>query len=206
MVSSSSTILIHCFQHLSNRRVFNVFPERFIVSSTSSCKEGGTTPGLLSLVAVSRSARKKNKLKKKIFLFWVEQRRRKGINASQLPIRNFNDITGKHTNTLCIFNFYVVFLKKPKHFKHIFVEKKHFFIHFSSTVINLKKTDKWLITCYRAQLWGIRILTADNLKNNFDEWKVSNEVLQMFSAPQSLKPLLVSFICFFPIKFFLRLS
>lgn len=40
MVSSSSTTLIHCFQHLSNRRVFNVFPERFIVTSTSSCKEG----------------------------------------------------------------------------------------------------------------------------------------------------------------------
>ena len=43
---------------------------------------------------------------------------------SQLEIRNFNDVTGKHLNT-----HYFLFLRnfpwKTKHFKHILTEKKH---------------------------------------------------------------------------------
>ena len=54
---------------------------------------------------------KEKQIEKFFFCFKQKKETRKGINASQLAIRNFNDITGKHINTLCIFNFYVVFLK-----------------------------------------------------------------------------------------------
>ena len=47
-------------------------------------------------------------------------------------------------------------------------------------LINVKKTDKWLITCYRAQLWGNRILTKGKLKNN-----LVNKIFQT-RAPQVL--------------------
>ena len=35
----------------------------------------------------------------------IYKARMKGVNASQLEIRNFNDITGKHMRTLFVFYF-----------------------------------------------------------------------------------------------------
>ena len=40
----------------------------------------------------------------------LSRRKKQGKDTSQLAIRNFSDI-GKHMNTLCVFYFYVVFLK-----------------------------------------------------------------------------------------------
>ena len=103
----------------------------------------------------------------------------KGINASQLPIRNFNDIKGKCENTTGVF--LRDFTQEPKHFKCIFVEKKYLFLFvkryiFPVQLINVKKTDKWFITCYRMQLWGIRTLGKDNLKNNLVKKNVQRRV------------------------------
>ena len=47
-----------------------------------------------------------------IFDFKQKKETRKGINTSQLVIRNFNDITGKHMNKPCFFFcLYVIFFK-----------------------------------------------------------------------------------------------
>ena len=115
----------------------------------------------------------------------------KGINASQLPIRNFNDIKGKYVNTTCVF--LRDFTQEPKHFKHIFVEKKYLFLFvkryiFPVQLINVKKTDKWFITRYRMQLWGIRTLAKDNLKNNLVMKNVQSKVSQMSSVTDPTAP------------------
>ena len=43
----------------------------------------------------------------KIFFYFKlkKETRRKGVNVSQLAIRNFNDVSGKHMNTPCFFIF-----------------------------------------------------------------------------------------------------
>ena len=68
---------------------------------------GGMTTSPALLVA-RRSPASKNKIKigKKIFDFKQKKKtRRKGINASQLAIRNFNDVTEKHMNILFLRGF-----------------------------------------------------------------------------------------------------
>ena len=96
--------------------------------------------------------------------------RRKGIKVSQFAIKNFNDITGKHINTPCVFYLYLVFLKF-QNISNIFLQKKNTSSSlqkrslFPVLLINIRKTDKWFITCYKARLWRIRILIKDKLKN-----------------------------------------
>ena len=92
-------------------------------------------------------------------------------------------------------SFYFHFFLITKHFKHIFVETKHFFLFvkicfFPAQLISTKETGKWFITCYRAQLSGFRMLTNDNLKNNLVYKNLQTRAPQMFLAPGpgSLKP------------------
>ena len=67
---------------------------------------------------------KEKKLKRKFFDFkQKKEKRRKGINVSQLAIKNSNDATIKNLDTPC-FLFSHGFPWRPKHFKHIFAEKK----------------------------------------------------------------------------------
>ena len=70
----------------------------------------------LALLVVRRGLAPKNKklkIEEKIFFDFAEKKetRRKGINTSQLAVRNFNDITRKHINIPCVFYFYVFSLK-----------------------------------------------------------------------------------------------
>ena len=96
--------------------------------------------------------------------------RRKGIKVSQFAIKNFNDITGKHINIPCVFYLYLVFLKF-QNISNIFLQEKNTSSSlqkrslFPVLLINIRKTDKWFITCYKARLWRIRILIKDKLKN-----------------------------------------
>ena len=62
-------------------------------------------PGSTLLVAKKVAAREK-KTEEKIFDFKQKKETRKGISASQLAIRHFSDVTGKHLNTPC-FYFYL---------------------------------------------------------------------------------------------------
>ena len=56
-------------------------------------------PAPMLLVANRVPAHKKKKLKRFFNFKQKKETRRKGINMSQLEIRNFNDVTGKHLNT-----------------------------------------------------------------------------------------------------------
>ena len=81
----------------------------------------------LALLVVRRGLAPKNKklkFEKKIFFDFAEKKetRRKGINTSQLAVRNFNDITRKHINIPCVFYFYVVFFKN-QNISNIFLHK-----------------------------------------------------------------------------------
>ena len=74
----------------------------------------------------------KKVLKKRFFdCKQKKEARRKGINASQLEIRNFNDITGKLMNAPCVFCFYVVFLKSQNISSTFQAQKKHDFFLYS---------------------------------------------------------------------------
>ena len=46
-----------------------------------------------------------------------KETRRKGINASQLAIKDFNDITGKQMNAPCVSFTFTWFSLKPKTFQ-----------------------------------------------------------------------------------------
>ena len=72
----------------------------------------GDTALDLSILVARRGSVRKKKLKRKLFDFKQKKETgKKVIKASQLAIRNFNDITGKNMNTPCVFYFYTVFLK-----------------------------------------------------------------------------------------------
>ena len=80
--------------------------------------------------ALSPATKNKNfKLKRKFFDFnQKKETRRKGINASQLAMVNFSDITGKHMNAPCGWYFYVVFSKNENISSTLFAESKHFLL------------------------------------------------------------------------------
>ena len=62
----------------------------------------------------------------KITFFYFKQKketRRKEINASQLAVRNLNNVTGKHLKTPA-FYFYVVFLEAKKYQAEIWGKEK----------------------------------------------------------------------------------
>ena len=111
------------------------------VHGTGGFKDGGEGRGPRSQARRfwypkgAPSLRRKNKKLKRIFFFKEKKEtRRKGINVSQLAIRNSNDITEKHEYTLyyCFFFFFFTwFFLKAKTFKHIFAENEHFFLLFS---------------------------------------------------------------------------
>ena len=104
--------------------------------------------------------RKKKNWKLKLRFFGFEQNKeikRKGINASKLTTRISLILQKCYEYTLCFFYFYLVFLKNQIKWNMPF---------FCNVAINIKKIEKWFVTCYRAQF--LRILTKNNLNNNFN--------------------------------------
>ena len=91
-----------------------------------------TASGQVLLVARRVPTRKKKKLKTRFVDFkQQEEPIREGINASQLAIKNFNYITGKHMNTPNVFYFYVIFLKNQDIPSSFLQKSKLFFLLFS---------------------------------------------------------------------------
>ena len=54
-------------------------------------------------MVAKRNRTRKQKIKEVLFDFKKrKETKRRGMNASQLAIRNFNDVIEKHTNTPCV--------------------------------------------------------------------------------------------------------
>ena len=104
-------------------------------TSTGSFKRGHSPSSALLLARggpATKSKKIKIELKRRFFYFkQKKETRRKGTNASQLAIRNFNDITGKHMNTRRVFYFYLVLFENQK-ISSTFLQKTNTFSCYST--------------------------------------------------------------------------
>ena len=97
--------------------------------------------------------------KRRIIDFKQKKEARKGIIASQLAIRNFNDITRKHMDTPCVFFIFTWFSLKAKRFQQHFCKKQTLF-----PVVQLVKT------C----LFPVHLINVKNVFNLLNVYSVRN--------------------------------
>ena len=112
-----------------------------------------------------------------------KETRKKRIRASQLAIRNFNDITGN-----LVFFIFTLFSLKAKTFQTFLQEKNHLFLFvksktFSCTAHYCKENWKMIYPLLQSTTLSIGILTKGNLKNNLAYKNIQTRVSQMFSVP-----------------------
>ena len=102
---------------------------------TGSFKGGWetTAPGPALLVARKGLARRKKTMNWKEYFLILSKKetRTEGINASKLAILNFNDNTGKHMNTSCVF-YLNWFSLKTKTFQAQVCKKQTYLIGYSA--------------------------------------------------------------------------